>query len=336
MLRPGGHTANAGYRRHMDLSVVIPTYQRRISLARTLEALRRQTLERARFEVLVVDDDSSDRTWDLLQEASDVRAFRQTHNNGPAAARNVGIRNALGTWVLFLGDDTLPAPGCLEEHIRAHEAQSGEHIAVLGSVDWWEENRVTPLMRYLTTGGTIQHFAFHEIDDPENVPYGCFFTANVSVNRQFLLQNGMFDDEFRYAYGEDTELAYRLAAHGLRIIYRPEASVAHDHPTTYAAAKRRALNAGRTEILMARKHPELANIDFLQYGMKTRAMMRVRRSWTTLIVDPFLTFADRHVWDHPRLRKMFDTTLARHQLWSMMDARLAQTATASRARAASG
>jgi hypothetical protein len=42
------------------------------------------------------------------------------------------------------------------------------------------------------------------------------------------------------------------------------------------------------------------------------------------------------VWDHPRLRKMFDTTLARHQLWSMMDARLAQTATASRARAASG
>lgn len=308
----------------MDLSVVIPTYQRRAFLERTLDALRHQTLERARYEILVVDDGSSDGTWEMLEGAEDVRTFRQGQNAGPAAARNVGIRNATGEWILFLGDDTFPARDCLEQHLKAHTEQRGETVAVLGSVEWWQEMHVTPLMRYLTSGGTIQHFAFHGIQDPDDVPFGFFYTANISVNRQFLVQYGMFDPEFRYAYGEDTELAYRLAAHGLKIIYRPQATVAHDHPTSYASAKRRAQNAGRTEILMARKHPELANLDFLAYGFKSRALTQIRRAWATAVVDPFLTMADRREWDHPRLRKLFDKTLAQHQLWSLMDTRAAE------------
>jgi len=308
----------------MDLSVIIPTYNRRVSLARTLNALRQQTLERARYEIIVVDDGSSDGTRDFLKQQADVRAFSQMQNCGPAAARNVGIRNARGTWLLFLGDDTMPLPDCLEGHVRAHSEIANERVAVLGNVEWWKGNLVTPLMRYLTTGGTIQHFAFHQIANPENVPYGFFFTANISIQRDFLLQHSLFDEEFRYAYGEDAELAYRLTAHGLCIVYRPHLSVAHDHPTSYASAKRRAQNAGKTEILMARKHPELVKLDFLEYGKKTRAAIRARRVWTTLIVDPFLTIADQQRWDHQRLRRLYDMTLARHQLWSMLDARAAQ------------
>jgi GT2 family glycosyltransferase len=304
----------------MDLSVVIPTYNRRASLTRTLDGLRNQTLPRERYEVIVVDDGSRDGTWELLAQSDGIRAFRQSQNAGPAAARNVGVRNARGTWVLFLGDDTIPARDCLEVHLQAHGLTPLEQLAILGGVEWWEGSPVTPLMRYLTTGGTVQHFSFHAIRDPENVPFGFFFTANLSIGREFLCRNGLFDEEFRYAYGEDTELAYRLTARGLRIAYRPDARVAHDHPTTYAGATRRAQLAGRTEILVARKHPELVDLAFLSYPPKTRLAIRARRVWTTLLIDPFLRFADRRRWDHPRLRKLFDTTLANHQLWSMLDA----------------
>lgn len=304
----------------MELSVVIPTYNRRASLVRTLDALEQQTLKRDDYEVVVVDDGSTDGSWELLANSRRVRAFRQAQNAGPAAARNVGIQNAMGTWILFLGDDTFPALDCLEQHLRAHQETAGEQIAVLGGVEWWEQNPVTPLMRYLTTGGTIQHFSFHAIPDPNNAGYGFFFTANLSVSREFLLRHGLFDPEFRYAYAEDTELAYRLAAHGLRIVYRPQACVAHDHPTSYASAKRRAQNAGKTELVMARKHPELAQLDFLNYSAKTRALIGLRKVWTNLVIDPFLAFADRQRWDHPRLRKLYDTTLARHQLWTLLDA----------------
>lgn len=308
-----------------ELSIVIPTYNRCTYLVRTLEALAHQGLERTKYEILVVDDASTDGTWEMLTQANDVRAFRQAQNAGPAAARNVGILNAQGKWILFLGDDTFPAPDCLQAHLKAHAQYPGEHVAVLGNVEWWEGSTVTPLMRYLTTGGTIQHFAFHAIQDPENVPYGFFFTANISVSRAFLMQYGMFDPDFRYAYGEDTELAYRLSAHGLWIVFRPEAHVAHDHPTGYVNAKRRAQNAGRTEVMMARKHPGLVNLAFMDYSAITRAGIRAQQIWTDLVVDPFLAFADRRRWDHPRLRKLFDDTLVRHQLWSMQDA-LAQDA----------
>lgn len=313
----------------MELSVVIPTYNRRASLARTLASLEQQSLNRAAYEILVVDDGSTDGSWESLNQEKGVRAFRQAQNAGPAAARNVGIQNATGKWILFLGDDTFPDANCLEKHLRAHQETPGDNIAVLGGVEWWEQNPVTPLMRYLTTGGTIQHFNFHAIQDTENVPYGFFFTANISVSRDFLLRYGLFDTEFRYAYAEDTELAYRLTAHGLRIIYRPQARVAHDHPTSYAGAKRRAQNAGKSELVMARKHPELANLDFLNYGAKTRLLIAVRQVWTNLFIDPFLTFADKQHWDSPLVQKLYDTTLARHQSWTMLAEWDTQNASAS-------
>lgn len=303
----------------VEISVVLPTYNRLETLLRCLEALDQQSIGPARSEIVVVDDGSTDGTAEVISARPGVRYIRQPRNGGPAAARNAGVRAAQGTWVLFIGDDIIAPPELLEQHLAAHEAASGDHVAVLGYAPWGQDQQVTPLMRYLFEGRSFQQFRYHAIADRDNVPFGFFYTCNLSVNRRFLLQHGLFDEEFRHAYGEDTELAYRLQRHGLRIVFRPEIVGHHYHPTSYASARRRTRVAGEVAVLMARKHPELADLSFLAYSQRTRAANWVRRRLTETLLDPALVLADQRQWDHPLLANLYDWALRKHQLWGLMD-----------------
>jgi GT2 family glycosyltransferase len=305
----------------IEISVIIPTYNRCATLLRCLAALGKQTLDRSRFEILVVDDGSTDKTATALINRSDLRYFQQPRNAGPAAARNVGIHAARGTYVLFLGDDTIARPRLLEQHLAAHAAHPGDQVAVLGYAPWSAEGEITPLMRYLFTGQAFQQFRYHAIADPDNVPFGFFYTCNLSISRQFLLRHGLFDEEFRRAYGEDTELAYRLQQHGLRIVFRRALVADHEHPTSYRSACRRARSAGAVAVLMARKHPALADLGFVAgYGAKTRALIAVKRGIVAALIDPLLDLADRRRWDHPLLARSYDWAIRKHQLFGLLDA----------------
>src|SRR5205814_3294574 len=98
-----------------SLTVVIPTFQRKDRLARVLDGLSRQT--HPAFEVVVVDDGSTDGTSQYLRETRfpfHVCAISQL-NAGPAAARNAGVAAAKGDVVLFLDDDVIPAPELVAE-----------------------------------------------------------------------------------------------------------------------------------------------------------------------------------------------------------------------------
>ncbi|MBI3998716.1 MAG: glycosyltransferase family 2 protein, partial [Armatimonadetes bacterium] len=111
-----------------DLSVVIPTLNRREVLKRVLDALAHQTYPADRYEVVVVDDGSTDGTQDVVEAAGRtgppaVRYVRQTPGKrGPASANNLGIKAAQGEWILFLNDDVVADPHLVEEHVRFHRA----------------------------------------------------------------------------------------------------------------------------------------------------------------------------------------------------------------------
>src|SRR5947209_6149687 len=104
------------------LSIVVPTYNRSNSLRRLLLAIEEQTYPNDRFEVLVVDDGSTDGTPDILRHLVvrfALRLIEQAHG-GPSAARNLGVANAGGELIVFLDDDVVPLPDLLLEHARSH------------------------------------------------------------------------------------------------------------------------------------------------------------------------------------------------------------------------
>src|SRR5438552_8597914 len=138
----------------MKWSIVIPTYNRAAIMAKCLTALDRQTFDDP-FEVIVVDDGSSDATPQLLKSRTaanyQLRSFRQ-QNQKPAAARNLAMQHASGDLVLFLGDDIIASSTLLAEHDAAHATHSGD-FAILGYTTWSAELQVTRFMEYLGEQG---------------------------------------------------------------------------------------------------------------------------------------------------------------------------------------
>ena len=296
-----------------EITVIIPTYNRVDRLVRCLEALERQTLDGSRVEILVVDDGSNDGTGEsvrpFLSDAR-IRYFRQP-NSGPARARNVGIRAATGRLLLFIGDDIMATPHLLERHIACHERTQGGPVAVVGLTEWSNRTEITPLMRYPAKGAGSQ-FAYHEIErglaDPNDLPYRFFYTSNASIARAFLLENDLFfDEEFVDAMGEDGELAYRMQQKGLRLVYEPAAMAYHEHPVTFESTCRRSFLLGKVAVLQARKHPEWADLQFLDLRWRGRARRAFRR-WAARVLSPLLRLADERRWDIQRLglHRMYD------------------------------
>jgi glycosyltransferase involved in cell wall biosynthesis len=305
----------------VEISVIIPTYNRLATLERCLAALEEQTLNRPRYEIIVVDDASSDGTGAAIAARPGVSAICQSQSSGPAAARNVGIRAAGGRLVLLLGDDAIARPPLLEQHLAAHARVRGEHVAVLGCTRWAEVPAVSPFMRCLADGRAFPQFRYRAIADPDDVPLGFFQACNVSLSRTFLLRHGLFDEDFRQACGDASELAYRLRRHGLRLVFRKEIVADRRRPTSYRSACRHSRTAGAVALLMVHKHPELAEASSLAADRSAqRAANWIERHATEAIVDPLLELADRRRWDHPLLARAYDWALRKHQLWGRLDA----------------
>ncbi len=247
-----------------EVSVVIPTHNRLEVLTEVLSALVRQE-GAPPFEVVVVDDGSTDGTAEWLRNRSfdlALRAFTQ-ENRGPAAARNTGVAVAAGRLVAFLGDDTVPAVGWLAAHRAAHRRHGDDpRLAVIGYTGWHRRMRLTAFLRYINEHGL--QFGYALIRDPEDVPFNFFYTSNLSLPRDLLLAEP-FDLRFPYAAWEDIELAYRLKkTRGLHMIYEQSATVAHDHPTDLVRFAARQERAGYCAVVFYRLHPELGG--FLGIG----------------------------------------------------------------------
>jgi glycosyltransferase involved in cell wall biosynthesis len=243
------------------VSVVVPTHERPAILTRVLDALAEQESP-PEFEVVVVDDGSRDDTPRVLARYSPRYPFRffSQRRGGPAAARNRGIREAAGRWIVFLGDDTVPEPKLLSVHARAQQEARDGPVAVLGYTTWPRERRVSPFLHHINEYGL--QFGYGLIEDPESVPFNFFYTSNISIPRALLMQEAeLFDTSFPSAAWEDIEIAYRLTRRGLRIVYRPEAVARHHHDISFESFRERQRRSGESAAVFYRKHPELG--DFL-------------------------------------------------------------------------
>jgi glycosyltransferase involved in cell wall biosynthesis len=234
-------------KRDLTVSVVIPVYNRRVIMEKTLTYLARQTLDPTRFEVIVVDDASTDglkKMTDNLCTPYRLRYFRMSERSGPAAARNRGITEAQGDLIVFIDSDLAPAPELLEAHLKVHESEDDVigHGPVIHTTDL--DNPTAARMK-LT-----------------DISRAFFATGNVSIRREHLFKAGLFDEEFREYGWEDLELGRRLRRLKLRAVKVPEAKGYH-----YKASLRlsqlpghieRERQRARTAVIYYRKHPERA------------------------------------------------------------------------------
>jgi len=286
----------------VNFSVIIPTYRRAETLFCVLDALGRQG-EPPEFEVLVIDDGSGDETPSRLAAYRPGYPFRffSQENAGPASARNLGVRQAVGRFVLFLGDDTVPEPRLLSIHAATQMQPRSFPVAVLGYTTWRPDRKVSPFLHHINEYGL--QFGYGLIEDPDSVPFNFFYTSNVSVPRDRLLEAGLFDTSFPHAAWEDIELAYRLMRRGMKMLYRPAAVTRHYHDVTFASFRRRQERAGEAAAIFYRKHPELGG--FL--GVPQARAARAGGSLARALLPRWASLAQR--WELPGGREALERVL---------------------------
>lgn len=208
------------------ISVVIPSYNRLHSLTDTLEGLRTQSLDPCLFEVIVIDNGSSDGTFEAISGQAravpfDLRVFRMPgENRGPAPARNQGVEKARGEVIAFTDSDCRPHPKWLEQ---AWEAFRDDALAfATGPVEFKPEqvDRLGFFSRRTVTA------AFEHPTYP---------TANAFYRRSVYLAYGGFQERLSFpdVFGQaveaaDTDLAWRIKDDGGKNAFLPDAVIYHE------------------------------------------------------------------------------------------------------------
>jgi len=237
----------------MNVSIVIPTYNRKPILEKCLCALENQKLNKnvSNYEIIVVDDGSTDDTTSWLKNNSKkfphVVLFEQEHG-GPALGRNLGVIKAKYEIIIFIDSDLV----VLDDFIICHVEK------LLSS---WKKNN----KKSFTYGSVINTSNFqnpqsekHKLSDTS---FAYFATGNVAISKELILSVGLFDTSFSLYGWEDLELGERLKKVGTRLIKCPKAVGFHWHPpfdcnqieSLVAQEKERAKMA----FVFFKKHPNL-------------------------------------------------------------------------------
>ena len=225
-----------------SLTVIIPTYNRVQLLAKALAGYEKQSSLTLIRELLIVDDGSTDGTETFVRDFRrksrlPLHYLRQS-NKGPAAARNLGISEAKSPLILFTDSDIIPSQDLVEQHSAWHRKHPESSSAILGYVTWSPEVNPTPFMRWY--GEDPMLFAYRLARGKTELDFRFFYTCNLSLKTAFLRENGHFNESFRSAAYEDTELGYRLSRHGMTLRYNPAAVAYHHQFFSFAAACRKA------------------------------------------------------------------------------------------------
>jgi GT2 family glycosyltransferase len=257
--------------RSRSLSVIVCTYNRRERLERVLASLARQTLAPDRFEIIAVDDGSTDDTLGVLRRAEaqmpNLHLVLLNENRGLAQARNAGLQAASGDDLLFIDDDCVAAPDWVERMQHALHRSS----IVAGAVAVGR----TP---YLALCHNVAQFGgFMPGRRSGRAPFVA--GANMGIRREVLTALGGFRDLRRCA--EDTEFVLRAREAGWDAWFEPQARVVHLH----------ARNRLSDLLRYAAEHAQATILLRWRYRRLLRTPRLLRSATLLLLASPFIALA---------------------------------------------
>jgi len=210
------------------VSVIIPVYNQIEYTVGCLDSLSAHQT-RFRFEIIVVDDCSSDSTEQHLREIPWLRYIRQPQNGGFIESCNTGLAAARGDYVLFLNNDTRVQPGWLDELVTSFT--TFPNAGLVGSKLIYPDGTLQEAGGIVWRDGSAWNYGNRQ--DPQK-PEFCYARkvdycsgASIALPRALMEELGGFDTYYKPAYYEDTDLAMRVRAIGRDVIYQPLSKVIH-------------------------------------------------------------------------------------------------------------
>lgn len=235
----------------LNASIIIPNYNRANALIQTLSALSEQNVSPSSFEVIVVDDGSTDgsvaRVRDMVLPFT-LKILEQS-NQGPGAARNRGTEIAESDLLVFLDADMIPAPDLLKGYMAMFNQYP--RAIIIG--------RQTPWPKAYTKR-FIQIYSSSLASDlgpiSSEVEFHALASGNFGVDRQSFQALQGFDENLWM--NEDVDLGFRASKAGIKILYNPTCKGFHNHPKSPDQIFSQIQKSAWWTASMIKKHPEMS------------------------------------------------------------------------------
>jgi len=227
----------------IQASIIIPAYNAANRISACLEALLAQNTAR-NYEIIVVDDGSTDNTAEIVKQYHQVRLITQA-NAGPASARNHGVEEAAGKMVLFIDDDCIASPDWSERMLAPFD--DPELIGAKGAY-LTNQKELTARFVQIEYEEKYDVLAKHQYID-------FIDTYSAAFRYREFLNAGGYDNRFSTASTEDQEFSFRLANMGHKMIFIPDAKVRHTHVSTISGYIRKKYKIGYWKVLTLIRNP---------------------------------------------------------------------------------
>jgi glycosyltransferase involved in cell wall biosynthesis len=225
------------------ISVIIPAYNASRIIGDCIAALKGQTFRD--FETIVVDDGSTDGTAEAARKTG-AKVIIQKHA-GPAVARNLGVKECKGSIVVFTDADCIPDPKWLENMLKPFADQT-----VAGAAGTYKtKNSESLTARFTGYEIELRHERMKKFERIDFIG-----TYSAAYRKDIFLKFGGFDENFRAASGEDSELSFKIAKAGHKLVFASDAFVWHRHPNSVGKYLKQKFNRGYWRVALYKKHPE--------------------------------------------------------------------------------
>ncbi|NCO97136.1 MAG: hypothetical protein COY38_05055 [Candidatus Aenigmarchaeota archaeon CG_4_10_14_0_8_um_filter_37_24] len=226
------------------VSIIVPAYNAEKTIELCLKSLLNQSYQKNKYEILVVDDGSKDKTKNIIRKFNRVKLIEQNHR-GPSVARNLGAKKSKNDLILFIDSDCIAPKYWIKNIIKPFKDK--DVIAVSGAYKTKNKDKL------------IARFVGFEIEERHKklgreIDFVSTFSA--AYLRKIYLKVGGLDEKFTRASADDTSLSFKLDRLGKKMIFEPKAYVYHHHPDNLKKYLKRKFWMGYWRVFLYRDFKE--------------------------------------------------------------------------------